>query len=93
MGVKNAGITGSGRFGQAFLEGLKLATCCKQRCLKTSNFCIQFIILKVPEWDRFLLLEMDEHFPLRDPRGDGHALKNPFRPGGGNGLRNRIFFA
>jgi len=77
MRVEYTGIACPCRLGQADLKLLKFFPCCKQSPLKTSNFRIQFRFWNIPKWNDFLLLKMDQHFPLGDAWRDGRALEYP----------------
>jgi hypothetical protein len=49
------------------------------------------MIFKIAERDRFLLLEMNEHLPLGNPRSHGRTLKDTFLSSWREGLRVQIF--
>ena len=76
MGVKNPRIVRRGRVGKTLLKDDQLGACCKQSCLKTSHFRIQFIILKVTKGNDLLLLKVDQDLPFGDTRGHGNALED-----------------
>jgi hypothetical protein len=78
--------------GKAFLELENLFSRCKQSSFKTSDFHIQFMILKISERDGFLFLKMDQNLPFGNTRGNGHALKNAFLPGWRDTFLKRILF-
>ena len=77
MRVENTGIACPCRLGQTGLKLLELLPCCKQSPLKTSNFRIQFRFRNIPEWNDFLLLKVDQDFPLGDAWRDGCPLEYP----------------